>query len=323
MIDFPKFWQQRGALNIFLLPAAALYTAAAALHRRVHRAAPRADLPPIVVVGNVVTGGAGKTPVVIALASALAQRGMKPGVISRGVGGRESDCVQEVTAESDWRDCGDEALLMHRRTQLPVCVSRRRLDAAQHLAQKGCDIIISDDGLQHTALPRRVEICVTDATYRFGNGWHLPAGPLRESPTRAAQCDFHLLVGEGATTDEGNMLAVAKKIDRIYPLSSPDDTVDVGFFSGKQVTALAGIARPSSFFNGLEEMGIKLDKKIPLPDHTATPLDTIRSEVILMTEKDAVKYPAEDKRIYVVRVKCELPEAMVAAVAACGSNGQI
>lgn len=313
MVDFQSFWQRRGALNIALLPASALFAAAAALRRTFTRPAAHTHLPPVVVVGNVVVGGSGKTPVVIALAQALAARGWRPGILCRGVGGKRRRGAARVTADMHWRECGDEALLLQRRTQMPVCFSRQRVQAAELLAQEGCDVILSDDGLQHTALPRAAEICVTDATYRFGNGWLLPAGPLRESPARAARCTAHLLVDSeaGNQTADSSAFAVPKQITHFYPLADPQQRCAADFFHDKCITALAGIARPQVFFNALQRAGLTLNATLPLADHAATSLHAIRSEVILMTEKDAVKYTADDVRLYAAAVECTLPPQVI------------
>lgn len=310
MPDFPKFWQRRRALNILLLPASFLFAAAADIRRRwLVRLQKRASLPPVIIVGNITAGGGGKTPIVIEIAQQLAARGWTPGIISRGYGRRRRD-TRLVDSGSDWQDCGDEPLLMHRRTGLPVCVGGR-LAAARRLADAGCDVIISDDGLQSYALPRAVEIGVVNAAYRFGNGWRLPAGPLREGIARLQQCTLCLLVG-GA--DEAGMVGVSKESAGLYALAAPQQPLAADFFSGKTITALAGIAHPTDFFRTVEQQGIRIDKKIPLADHTAGDLGSIDSDAILMTEKDAVKYPAADRRLYALALRCPLPPAVVQQV---------
>ena len=319
MINFQHFWQQRGFANILLLPFAALFRIATTLRRhwqqRLTTALP--PLPPVIVVGNIVVGGSGKTPVVIALARQLAARGYRPGIISRGYGGNYQQETLLLTDEHHWQQVGDEPLLMQRQTQLPVCVGRKRRFAAARLAECGCDVIISDDGLQHYTLPRNVEICVVDAAYRLGNGWLLPAGPLRESPARIAACDLCLLIDSDENKGENSsatMVNVARQLRGFYALNAPDKPLSADFFAGKNVAAIAGIARPDAFFNTLEKNGIPLQQRHALADHseyTATKLAQITADVILMTEKDAVKYAATDPRLYALKIECTLPEQVL------------
>ena len=192
MIFSQEFWRRRRAANWALLPAAFLFGAAAAARRGLYRiGALRSESvgAPVIVVGNIVAGGGGKTPLVIALASALQQRGFAPGIAARGVGGNSGGllCVGE---ETSWRECGDEPLLIFRRTHAPVCVCKERARAARALVEKGCNVILCDDGLQHYALRRDLEICAANANFGLGNGWQLPAGPLREGKNRIARCDI-------------------------------------------------------------------------------------------------------------------------------------
>ena len=308
MLNFQTFWQRRGLFNILLLPLAALFAAVAAIRRRymLEKNTPAA-LPPVIIVGSIVAGGSGKTPVVLALAKQLATAGWKPGIVSRGYGGAYRRAFLHVEENSDWQQCGDEPLLIRRRTQCPVCVGRKRLVAAKQLAAAGCDIIISDDGLQHYALPRTLEICVIDAAYRFGNGWRLPAGPLREPVARADQCDFCLFID----TDADNKTTSTKTISGIYALAAPTQPVHSDFFTGKSITAIAGIARAVDFFTLLEKHGIIPNQTKALADHAATILDKIDSDVILMTEKDSVKYDTGDKRLYAVAIDCTLPDSII------------
>lgn len=311
MFDFQTFWRQRGILNTLLLPASALFAAAAALRRRFYLPQ-RRPYPPLIIVGNLVAGGSGKTPTVIALARQLAAGGYYPGVISRGSGGRYREATMMVEPDSDWRLCGDEPLLIRRQAQVPVCVGRRRLLAARRLARAGCDVIISDDGLQHYALPRSMEICLVDAAYRLGNGWLLPAGPLREGRARLKTCDLCLLVKNSADDkDKAGMLSIHKTVRGIYKHGSETDWYDADFFSGKQVTGLAGIARPQRFFKAAQSAGIDLATRLGLADHGVTDLAAIKGDIILMSEKDAVKYAPTDERCYVLAIECELPKAVM------------
>ena len=198
-------WRKKGLVNYLLLPAAAVFSFAAMTRRRLYQSGflrgSGGTHPPVVVVGNIVAGGGGKTPLVIALVEALKQRGLKPGIISRGFGG-DYRGILAVSPDEDWRRCGDEALLLKRATGVPVCIGKRRCDAASHPDLAGCDLIISDDGLQHYALSRKVEICAVNGDFGVGNGWFLPAGPLRENYQRLQQCDF-IVINRGVVGSAG------------------------------------------------------------------------------------------------------------------------
>ena len=317
MLDFQTFWRRRGLCNILLLPLAAVFTLFSALRRFILTRLPPPALPPVIVVGNITVGGSGKTPVTIHLAEQLAANGYSPGIISRGYGGCYRSDTLLVEEDTDWRDCGDEPLLLRRRTQLPVCVARKRPLAAKRLAQAGCDVLISDDGLQHYQLPRAIELCITDGDYRFGNGWRLPAGPLREGPERAEQCDFHLLVTRHTRQSKPglNKATVIKKTVRgISPLADAQTAYPPDFFTGKNIAALAGIARPQDFFTTLEQYGIVIRQKIMLSDHAYTDIARIKADIIIMSEKDAVKYPTDDKRLFMLTIDCPLPRTLVTTI---------
>ena len=178
-------WQRRGPLAVLLWPLSRLYGALAARQRAVDASKAVRLSVPVVVVGNVIAGGAGKTPTTLAIVQHLKARGWRPGIVSRGHGRASSDC-REVGPGADPQDVGDEPLLLRRRADVPVFVAPRRAEAGRTLlaAHPACDILVCDDGLQHVALARDVEICVFDAR-GIGNGWLLPAGPLREPWPRA------------------------------------------------------------------------------------------------------------------------------------------
>ena len=316
LADIQQFWRHKRLVNYLLLPLAALF-AVVAYGRRLayHQRWLRAKKPaiPVVVVGNVVVGGGGKTPAVIALVQALRVRGFSPGVVSRGFGGSYRG-VHKVREGDDWRVCGDEALLIYRHTSVPVCLARRRIDAVAKLATLGCDIAISDDGLQHYAMQRDLEICVVNADYGFGNGWFFPAGPLRELPSRVRTCDMTLIIGGQAITGE---YSVALEVEKIYPLSAPDDDISIDLLKNKQMTALAGIANPAAFFTMLRTMGMTVEETISLKDHgrlSDAELTAITSDIILMTEKDAVKYPQSSARLYAIALRCRLPDEVISRV---------
>ena len=311
------FWRQCGVVNFLLLPLAIIFVAAAAFRKLAYRLLPADSCgKPLIVVGGITVGGGGKTPVVIALAAALQQRGFRVGIVSRGYGGKYHGIAMATAA--NWLEVGDEAALIAKKSGCVVCVCRRRQRAAQRLAA-ACDVIISDDGLQHYAMHRDVEICVVNGGYQFGNALPLPAGPLRESRRRAAACDFVLAVGGTVRLPTATVYSVAREFDRFYALRMADTDLPAAAFRGKKIAAVAGIAHPDSFFATLEEQGVNLDQRIALADHGRLPDSVLRdidADVILMSEKDAIKYPAPDARLHAAAIRCVLPDAFVAALAA-------
>lgn len=279
---------------------------------RANQAQPPRGLP-VVVVGNLSIGGAGKTPLVMALVDGLRARGWRPGVVSRGYGGKAPG-PERVLPGSDPARVGDEPCLIAGRSQAPVAVARRRRAAVELLElSREVDVVIADDGLQHYALPRAVEILVIDGRRRFGNGLLLPAGPLREPLERAASCDFRVVNGDPADAGEVPMqllLGDAHALDDAAhrPLHE---------FAGQRVHALAGIGDPERFFAALRAHGIDVVPH-PFPDHHAFRAADLRfaeALPLLMTEKDAVKCRAfaAPGRWY-VPVRGVLPEPFLDAL---------
>lgn len=269
---------------------------------------------PVVVVGNLAVGGAGKTPLTVALVAALRQRGFRPGVISRGYGRRDS-AARRVRPDDPARDVGDEPLLIARRCAVPVAVAARRIEAARLLVESGeVDVLVADDGLQHYALARDVEILVIDGRRRLGNGRLLPAGPLREPPARAAACDF--IVVNGGTPQPGE-IPMQLRLQDAVPLDG-GATRPLAEFCGRRVHALAGIADPERFFRTLRDTGIE-----PIPhafaDHhpfSAQDLAFGDDLPLLLTEKDAVKCASiAPPDTWAVPVSAILPDAFFDAVA--------
>ena len=283
-----RAWLRRGPLACALWPASLLFGALAALRRHAFRTGllrSQAVGVPLVVVGNVLAGGAGKTPVVIALVRRLQAQGLQPGVISRGHGRLTRDC-RPVRADSDPAEAGDEPLLVARATGAPVFVAASRFDAARALlaANPGCRVIVSDDGLQHYRLRRDIEICVFDDR-GIGNGWLLPAGPLREPWPRDVDL---VLRTQAARAIDGfdlrrSLSAQARRAD--------GTEVPLAALASRRLTALAAIGRPEAFFDMLRAQGLQLARTLSLPDHD--PLDSlpagIAGDELVCTEKDAVK----------------------------------
>jgi tetraacyldisaccharide 4'-kinase len=304
-------WWQQAPVPGWLAALSRLYGGIAQWRRR-RATAVAVTLPvPLVVVGNVAVGGTGKTPVVIALVEALAAAGFRPGVVSRGYGGRGPGGL--VPPAGDPGRYGDEPVLIARRTGVPVWVDRDRVAAGRALlAEQDVDVIVADDGLQHYRLARTVEIAVVDGRRRFGNGRLLPAGPLREPTSRLAQVDLVLVNGLRSPHELGFDLRVgdprALRDDQRRPLAA---------FTGSPVHAVAGIGDPSRFFASLRAAGLEPIEH-PFPDHHRyRPSDLAFGDPrpVLMTEKDAVKCAAfAQANWYALPVSAALPAAAIARV---------
>ena len=275
---------------------------------------------PVVVIGNVVAGGSGKTPLTIAVVERLRAEGWAPGVVSRGYGREEPRTPRWVERGGDPRLDGDEPVLVALRTGIPVRVDRDRVAAARALVDAGCDIIVCDDGLQHYRLHRDVEIDVADGRRRQGNGRLLPAGPLREPAERARRCDFHV-VNLGAGDDGAAQAGFGEwpmhlHADVAYPLVG-GRPVPLGTFAGQRVHAVAGIGDPERFFAMLRGLGIAVVPHAFADHHryTAEDLQFGSDLPVLMTEKDAVKCATfAGPRACSVPVRADLPEAFWVAL---------
>jgi tetraacyldisaccharide 4'-kinase len=251
---------------------------------------------PVIVVGNVTVGGTGKTPLVLWLAAALGELGLRVAVVTRGYGRREAGgrgAVLRVAGDSSAGEVGDEALLISRRAQVPVLVARDRVAAARAAVAGGANVVISDDGLQHLRLGRDVEIALIDAARGLGNGLLLPAGPLRESAARLGSVSAVVLTGEGAYQRHG-ALRMRLLGEQLLPASGAGPGQPLAALAGRRVHALAGIGNPGRFFAALQAAGLEVLAH-PLPDHhpiTPAELDFGDDLPLLMTEKDAVKCAA-------------------------------
>lgn len=313
------------ALTAALAPLTPLYALGAAVRRGLYRGGVlhAGRLPvPVIVVGNITVGGSGKTPLVAALASALADAGRHPGIVSRGYGrtraGAEPLLVTEAT---DPAHSGDEPALLAR-AGFPVAVAANRVEAGRALlgAHPECDVIVADDGLQHAALARDVEIAVVDGARGFGNGWRLPAGPLRETPDRLASVDAVVVLSA-----DGGVERVALPDAYRMTLSGTTfrgvaDRARVATpqaFEGEGIHAVAGIGNPGRFFATLAGLGIRPTCHA-FPDHhdfVAGDIAFPGARAILMTEKDAVKCAAfADMRCWCLPVAATIDPALVARV---------
>ena len=285
----------RSPLRILLLPFGLLFGLLVHVRRLFYRYGllESTKLPvPVVIVGNITAGGSGKTPLVMALAKALSETGLHPGIVSRGYGGRASGPIP-VEESSRPEDVGDEPVLL-RKTGFPVWVGRKRGQAAQKLldAHPECDILIGDDGLQHYALCRDFEIAVIDASRGLGNGLLLPAGPLREPPGRLKQVNAIVFNG-GEYPTEGPVPTFGMRLsgNRFISLDHPEISANASNFQGKSIHAIAGIGNPDRFFAHLASLGLQFTPH-PFPDHHPyrdEDLEFENCDFILMTEKDAIK----------------------------------
>ena len=318
-----RAWLRRGPLACALFPVSLLFRALAALRARLYRsgvlAATRLPVP-VIVVGNIFIGGTGKTPLTIWLAGVLRAAGFTPGIVSRGHGGKGA-LPRAVTPGAAAAEVGDEPLLIARRTGCPVFVGRARADAGRALlaAHPEVDVLIADDGLQHYALARDIELVLFDGR-GVGNGWTLPAGPLREAPSRrrdftvvnAASISPQLAAAVGARPWQ--MQLVGGQAER---LAAPHERVDLSSLRGKRLAAAAGIGNPGRFFAMLGAAGLTFTR-LPLPDHhdfLDDPFAGLDADLILITEKDAVKCVQienlkHDPRLWVVPVTAQLAAAL-------------
>ena len=283
-------WYGKSVFAYLLLPLSAIFFAVTLFRRFFYRLGLfKTDyLPvPVIVVGNITAGGTGKTPLVVWLADYLRAKGYKPGLISRGYGGKAKHWPQQVRPDSDPATVGDEAILLARRTGCPMAVGPERLLAGQALLENtDCDVLISDDGLQHYALGRDIEIAVIDGKRRLGNGLLLPAGPLREGRWRLEHVDLIITNGD-PRADECSM-----KIRRgeLTSLGNQENQ-SLTDFSGQQVHAVAGIGNPDRFFTLLRSNGLMIIEH-RFDDHhkfKQSDVDFKDGLPVIMTEKDAVK----------------------------------
>ncbi len=326
-------WQRRGALAWLLTPLSVLFYVGYCVRRAMYalglRRPTRLDVP-VVVIGNLYIGGTGKTPLTLELVRALTERGWHPGIVSRGYGALDS-APRLVRPADDARHVGDEPLLIVRATTAPVAIAKRRVKAAQLLRQAHpeCDVIVADDGLQHLPLARDMEIALLNSR-GLGNGWMLPAGPLREPRSRLDRVDAIALNG-----DVPQIAAAAPRyqmrthLANAFALHAPKLRIELSSLAAEQrshgwrLTAAAGIGMPDKFFAMLRAAGLVIEE-LPLADHfdySVNPFSDCAADRILITEKDAVKCAdnaalANDSRLWVVPLITEVDPRLIDAVIA-------
>ena len=318
-------WQRLGGGALLLLPLSLVMALIVALRRLAYRAGilPSWRAPvPVVVVGNITAGGTGKTPLTLAVLGALARRGFTPGVVSRGYGRVPRNLNDPLGVVRVYPDVatpehfGDEPVLIALRSRVPVYVSHDRPAAARALLQAHpeVDVIVSDDGLQHYALARDVEIAVVDGERRFGNGLMLPAGPLREPVSRLSRVDAVVVNGGWSDSVPGTrQFAMTLGGERFVALAGGRQATVEEFAAaarGRNVAAVAGIGYPERFFEHLARLGVEANA-LPFPDHHGFQPKELKipgAEIVVMTEKDAVKCAAfAASRMWFLRVDAILP----------------
>jgi tetraacyldisaccharide 4'-kinase len=284
-------WYGSHPVSHLLLPLSWLYCAIVWLRRLAYRLrwldSHRLSAP-VIVVGNLTAGGTGKTPLVLWITDFLGRQGYRPGIVTRGYGGRGTKRPRLVKPDSDPFEVGDEPVLLARRSGRPVVAGADRAAAGKILlANSECDMIVSDDGLQHYRLQRDLEILVVDASRGFGNGRCLPAGPLREPEERRRDVD--LILCNGGPCPGGQLMHLVP--GRLVSLRDGEITQSLGGLRRKRVTAVAGIGNPRRFFDLLRRRGLHVEER-PYPDHHPFSPEDVASwppGPVIMTEKDAVK----------------------------------
>jgi tetraacyldisaccharide 4'-kinase len=290
-------WYGSGSVSLIgrllLLPFSVLFLLLTAARRLAYtigiRRAARGPHP-VVVVGNLTVGGSGKTPTVIWLIEALAQKGLRAAVVSRGYGGMVGDQPLRVDTDTDPALCGDEPLLIARRTGTLVVVHPDRVLALMSIAPEEADVVVADDGLQHLAMERQFEIAVIDGARGLGNRLLLPAGPLRELPGRLGRVDAVVLNGEGETTHAGAIRMLLEASEFVCPARGIREPV--ARWAGRKVGALAGIGAPQRFFDTLQTLGVEIQEARAFSDHAALSSQDLTFQgvdQVVMTEKDAVR----------------------------------
>lgn len=325
----PVWWRKRGFLAVLWLPIAGLFFALAALRRFAYRRGwllSEALPVPVLVVGNIAVGGSGKTPVAIWLAQALRARGFTPGILSRGYGGTAT-VPTAVFLDSDPVLVGDEPVLLARRTGCVLWVGRDRVATGRALlaAHPEVNVLITDDGLQHYRLQRTAEIVVLDEVI-LGNCWPLPAGPLRESISRLSSARLLICngsLGEGVRRRLPPVPQVSMSLEAclFYRLSDPAEKRRAADFFGQPLCAAAGIANPGRFFETLRGLGLTLVRTRAFADHhvfSATDFALAEDEVLLLTEKDAVKCAAfAPRETWVLPVEARIDELALETLLEC------
>jgi tetraacyldisaccharide 4'-kinase len=318
MNGLEKYWYRIAPLHILLWPASLIFSVLSSLRRQLYRSGVlhSSKLPvPVIIIGNISVGGTGKTPFTLWLAQQLIDAGWHPAIISRGYTKSKQqrpDIPHAVDINDSPDVVGDEPLLMVQRDLCPVWIGRNRVAVAKAMLQAHpeCNVILSDDGLQHYRLQRDIEIVLVDGNRRFGNGLQLPAGPLREPVSRLKSVDIVVVNGGTAKADEYTMQLSGSSF---YNLLNPNTSLPAAAFAGQRVHAIAGIGHPQRFFAYLKQLGLSTQTHA-FPDHhcyTVSDIEFNNAEAILMTEKDAVKCASfATEQCWVLRVDAQIDPAL-------------
>ena len=316
-------WYQKSTWLVLLVPLSWLFRAISRLRRIVlqWRFQGQSYAMPVVVIGNISLGGSGKTPLIIALAKALSERGYSVGVVSRGYGGASAQYPLVVGPDTLVSQSGDEPLLIAKKLGCPVVVDPNRARAVEKLVKSfSCDLILSDDGLQHYRLHRDVEIAVVDGRRRFGNGYTLPAGPLRESPRRLKEVDFIIQNGGIVEPDDPGTYIVQLETSGLRRFGSSELIGFDQWVESTNIHAVAAIGHPERFFESLRQMGFKVDSE-PKNDHqtlTARDIGFDDDLPVVITAKDAVKYQdLVPDNLWVLEVEMALDNEFVSSLIDC------
>ena len=316
-------WYQKSTWLLLLVPLSWLFRAISRLRRIVlqWRFQGQSYAMPVVVIGNISLGGSGKTPLIIALAKALSERGYSVGVVSRGYGGASAQYPLVVRPDTPVSQSGDEPLLVAKKLGCPVVVDPNRGRAVEKLVESfSCDLILSDDGLQHYRLHRDVEIAVVDGRRRFGNGYTLPAGPLRESPRRLKEVDFIIQNGGIVEPDDPGTYIVQLETSGLRRFGSSELIGFDQWVESTNIHAVAAIGHPERFFESLRKMGFKVDSE-PKNDHqtlTARDIGFDDDLPVVITAKDAVKYQdLVPDNLWVLEVEMALDNEFVSSLIDC------
>ncbi|WP_036551422.1 tetraacyldisaccharide 4'-kinase [Neptunomonas japonica] len=307
-----KAWYDGSRWPVLLYPLEKLFIAVSRYRRHKYELTQWRAPVPVIVVGNVNVGGTGKSPLVIALIKLLREQGYKPGVVSRGYTANPPEYPFSVLPDSTSQDVGDEPLMIVQRTQVPMVIDPDRVNACQQLLKvHTCDIIISDDGLQHYAMGRDIEIVVVDGKRGLGNGHCLPVGPLRERPSRLKQVDMIVINGEGGFSHEPS-ISMHLLATMLVGLND-GHCYDISALKATNVHAVAGIGNPSRFYDTLKKEGFDPIKH-SFPDHHLFQEADITFDdglPVIMTEKDAVKCRGLkiENPAYYLQVDAQLPDA--------------
>ncbi len=311
-----KIWYQNHPLKYCLLPISGLFCVLVFMRRLGYKMGwLRQYQPslPVIVIGNISVGGTGKTPLIIYLARQFSRAGVKVAVVSRGYGRKEQAECEQVNPKGSTLQYGDEPMLIARQSHVPVFVARERTRAVQKIEQqKLAEVILCDDGLQHYALGRTVEWCVIDQQRGLGNGFCLPAGPLRESAARLKTVDL-LIEQHGDKAFAKDEIAFYLQSQYVWKLNQPQQKKPLSGFNGQACSAIAGIANPQRFFSALRQQGLQVQCKA-FADHYAYQQEDFKefsNTILFMTEKDAIKCQQYNlPNAWVVAVECVASKAL-------------